>query len=118
MKINELQKEIIDVRKQIKDLESLATSINCELQQDKVQSSPRQDKLESLVVKIADLKNYLQKLEDQYEPSVTEMLNGIENGTEYNILFRRYVLFQQWTTIESETGYSHTRVMEINRKIT
>lgn len=44
------------------------------------------------------------------------MLEKVENHLHVNILVGRYILNRTWTDIEKETGYSHSRMMDVRKE--
>ena len=46
-----------------------------------------------------------------------KILSTLENPNEYNMMYRRYVLFQPWGTIAKELHYSKDGLMKMHNRV-
>ena len=108
--------------KEIEKWRSMRERITSQLQDNKVSSGGGgvQDKLGELTACILDLEAEL--LEDvkrltEYRKEVEKIISSLENPNEYNMMYRRYILYQPWGTIAKELHYSKDGLMKMHKRI-
>lgn len=91
----------------IEDLYEQATWITSRLRQDVVSGGGNRDKIGDPAVKIADLRSKIEQQRAFYvdlQNEANELLNKLQNNVYYTILYRRYMLGDEWDVIAAEIG--------------
>lgn len=115
----------IEINLKMKEIEkwrSMRERITVQLQENKVSSGGGgvQDKLGELTACILDLESEL--VEDvrkatEYRKDFEKIISRLENPQEYNMMYRRYILFQPWGTIAREMHYSKDGLMKMHSRV-
>ena len=113
-KLNEL---IESDKEELESLRSLATSISGDMTQERVQSSPSNDKILNVISKIIDLEN---EIDEEIEKLITlkkqirDVINKVEDVNERLVLKYRYLIFLQWDEICIKLNYSKRQMYRIH----
>ena len=111
--IRKLDLKIENKQMQIQSLYDLLLSVGVSMEEEKVQSSHSQDPLGNAVVRIVDLKEEINADIDRYVDRKLEairLINKLENDESINILFRRYIKYEEWQTIADELHFSRQAI--------
>ena len=95
------------IQDKIDDLYEQATFITSRLRQDVVSGGGNRDKIGDPAAKIADLRSKLEQQRAYYinlQDEADELLNKLQNNVHYTILYRRYMLGNEWDVIAAEIG--------------
>ena len=108
--------------REIEKWRSMRERITSQLQENKVGGGggETQDKLGELTACILDLESELVgdvQRATQYRKDFEKILSKIENPQEYNMMYRRYILFQPWGTIAKEMHYSRDGLMKMHSRV-
>jgi hypothetical protein len=107
--------------KEIEKWRSMRERITIQLQENKVSSGGGvQDKLGELTACILDLESELVddvKKATEYRKDFEKIISKLENPQEYNMMYRRYILFQPWGTIAKEMHYSKDGLMKMHNRV-
>lgn len=74
--------------------------------------SGNQNKIGSCVSRLIDLEAELNAEIDAYinkRNEICEMLDGLENARQFDVLYKRYVLYEKWSRIAEEMGFTDVR---------
>ena len=98
---------------ELDNLRAMTTKITATWKDDVVSGTGNQDKLGAAVAKIVDLQTEIDKDIDAYidmKRKVWDLLNGIENPEQLQILYKRYFNYERWEQIACEMnwGIRHT----------
>ena len=99
-RINTMQ-EMIDT------LFEQATDITSKLRQDVVSGGGNRDKIGDPTAKSVDLQRKLEQQKKYYEnlqDEANDLLSKLQNNVYYTILYRRYMLGNEWDVIAAEIG--------------
>lgn len=121
--LNKMIRLDIEIKLKTSEIEkwkSMRERITTQLQQDKVFCSGEQDKLGELTACILDLENEL--IEDvkqatEFRKDFEKILEEIKEPSEYDLMYRRYILFQPWGTMAKEMHYSKDGLMKMHKRI-
>lgn len=103
--ILKIEEEISKKTDQLLSLRALQTSVTSAMQEDKVQSSPSQDKLCELAARVVDLEKEINALRvtlGEKRLEVERLISTISNPDEYDLMFRRYILGHSVARIAKE----------------
>jgi hypothetical protein len=93
----------------VENLREQATSITAKMDKVNVKSTSRTDRLEDTIVKIIDLENrILSDIEKitTLKGEVIKTIDAVDDGDMINILYKRYVHYEEWTQIADELAFS------------
>ena len=101
-----------DKRDEIKRLQDIALSITVSMDGEKVKSTPNPEKMASAVAGYLDLEAQLQLSIIQYATERQKVIGVLERlpTKEYKILYKKYVLMQDYQTIADAIGKSYSHV--------
>ena len=111
--IKKLDKKIENKQMQIKSLYDLIQNITAPIKDINVQTSGNGDAIGNAIVKIVDLQNEINAQIDEYVNRKLEairLINMLDNDEYINILFRRYVKYEEWQVIARELHYSRQAI--------
>lgn len=111
-----LNKLINNKQKQIDSLRSLSISLSCN-QDERVQTSLRNDKISSMIAKVIDLEREITNDIDKYidlKKEIMMEIDKLKNGDQIELLYSRYLEFKQWEYIAVEMGYSVRQIYRIH----
>lgn len=100
-------------------LREQATSITAKTDKVNVQTTARNDKLEATIVKIIDLENgILKDIErlTELKGEVTRVIDAVNDADLINLLYKRYVHYEEWATIAEEMNFSEQHVLRLHGK--
>lgn len=106
---------VIDAKLAERDaLYEMLTHITPTLKQDVVSSCGfQQDKMGNAIAKIADLGNEIDSVIDSFidkKREASALLERLENPLHYQVLHKRYVLFQSFEKIAGDLNYSYRNI--------
>lgn len=104
---------------QIEALRLIATKITTYPRDVKVQTSPSNDRLEKIVVKIADLENELNSSIDKLvdlKAEITQRIDEVSNNDYRLLLALRYLNFKTWEQIANEMHYDVRWIHELHKR--
>lgn len=108
-KVNNLSQKIKDI-----ELDSLPNGVSYD--KINVQTSPTNDQMinqyirkEDLITALTDAKTQSYKL----CTNILKALDTLENDLYYNVLFKRYILLEDWDKIAYDLNYSEPYIYEI-----
>lgn len=108
---------INDLLVEKEELEWLATSINCDMSKERVQTTGKVDKLPSVIAKIIDLERLIDRKIDAYvdrKEDVAMLIDGVDTELQKCILTSRYVLGMCWEDIANKFDYCEKQVKRIH----
>lgn len=111
--IRKLDLKIENKQMQVQSLYDLILSIGVSMEEEKVQSSHSQDPLGNTIARIVDLQKEINADIDKYVDKKLEairLINTLENDESINILFRRYIKYEEWQTIADELHFSRQAI--------
>ena len=119
LKIEKNEKLINNKRDELFRLRCLADSTTIDISKEVVQTSGSGDKLGALVARIADLENEIvadsiKAVEDMSER--VSIIEQLEDATEYDIIYRRYVKHQTLQQITDDLHYTYEWVCKLHGK--
>lgn len=100
-------------------LREQATSITVKSDKVNVKTTARHDKLEATIAKIIDLENgILKDIErlTELKDEVTRVIDAVNDADLINILYKRYVHYEEWTAIADEMNFSEQHVLRLHGK--
>ncbi len=112
-----LNETIESDREELESLRSLATSISGDMTQERVQSSPSNDKIVNIISKIIDLENEIKDEIEQLielKKAIRDVINKVEDKNEMLVLKYRYLMFYQWDEICEKMHYSPRQIHRIH----
>lgn len=121
--LNKMIRLDIEINLKTREIEKwrgMRERITTQLQENKAFVSGESDKLGELTACILDTENEL--IEDvkratEYRKEFECVLDKIDDPRQYDLMYRRYVLFQPWGTIAKEMHYSKDGVMKMHNRI-
>lgn len=120
--LSKLEKIEIKIKQKTEERQELmqrATSITTSFGFDKVQTSPKHDKMEYSVVKAADLDKEIEEITFDFLVQKDRMINQIQELSEVkhiDLLFQKYVQHKKLETIAEEMNYSYQYVRKLHGK--
>lgn len=116
------QVKLYDVRintkqEELERLKAFRLKITPTLKDDVVSGGCSYDKLADITAKILDLESQINKNIDSYvdkRNEVVAVLNRVKNEKQYQVLYKRYVLFKTWEQIACDIGYSYQGVCKLH----
>lgn len=110
--IEKFDELIENKRDEIKRLKDIAQSITVSMEGEKVKSTPNPDKMGSAVAGYLDLEAELQLEIIQYASERQKIIGVLQRlpNKEYKILYKKYVLMQDYQTIADSMGKSYSHV--------
>lgn len=110
--IEKFDELIENKRDEIKRLKDIAQSITVSMEGEKVKSTPNPDKMGSAVAGYLDLEAELQLEIIQYASERQKIIGVLQRlpNKEYKILYKKYVLMQDYQTIADSIGKSYSHV--------
>lgn len=114
--LNQYRDKVLEAKvleESVRELRERATSITANLDSDRVQSSGNKDKIGTLAVKIADLKN---EVEDKMCDSlilrneIEGVIDQVEDSRHKAVLHLRYIELKPWVDIAELMGYEERQV--------
>jgi len=102
---------------ELERLRSLTLKITSSLKQDVVSASGSQDKLGDAVAKIVDLQNEINQSIDLYvdrKREVNRVLEQIRDVDYFQVLSKRYLLYEPWEQIAMEMGYTYRHITRLH----
>lgn len=106
----------------ISEKEQLATLAECAGAipiSEKVQSSPRADKMENAIIRMVQIEMKLDEKIDSYiyfKHRVIEQLEDIGDERYYNLLYKRYIEYKDFVIIAREMGYEYRSILNLHGK--
>lgn len=85
---------------------------------ERVQSTPH-DKMAMAVARIVDMQKEINALVDEYvdkKAALVLQIESLPDRAQYDILYKRYVLYMSWDDISYETKYTKRNVLFIHGK--
>lgn len=103
----------------VEKLRAQATSITAKMDKVNVKSTARTDRLEDTIVKIIDLENRI--LSDiakatRLKGEIVKTIDAVDDGDMINILYKRYVHYEEWTQIADELAFSIQHIHRLHGK--
>jgi DNA-directed RNA polymerase specialized sigma subunit len=98
-------------------LKDLAKRITTSLKPDMVSSSGNHDKIGDAVAKIVDLEAEIDKAIDAYvdkKREVSGVIEKVKDADQLNVLYKRYIFFENLEQIAFEMGYSYRNICYIH----
>lgn len=98
-------------------IRALATKITSTLKPDVVSGSGEQDKIGDAIARIIDLEREANAIIDAYvnlKKYVDEIIEKVPDPEEYNVLKKRYFLYERWEQIALEMNMSHRNVTRLH----
>lgn len=102
---------------ELDNLRAMTTKITATWKDDVVSGTGNQDKLGAAVAKIVDLQAEIDKDIDAYidmKRKVWDLLNGIKNPEQLQILYKRYFKYEHWEQIACEMNMTYRNVCYIH----
>lgn len=102
---------------ELDNLRAMTTKITATWKDDVVSGTGNQDKLGAAVAKIVDLQTEIDKDINAYidmKRKVWDLLNGIENPEQLQILYKRYFRYEHWEQIACEMNMTYRNVCYIH----
>lgn len=103
---------------QIKQLRALATKTNTVLNDVPVQTSKNNHKMESIILKIMDIENELNRdLADLLliKVDIKRAIDGVDNEEYRTLLELRYIGYKKWEQIAEEMDFSTEHIYHMHR---
>lgn len=103
----------------VEDLRAQATSITAKMDKVNVKTTARADRLEDTIVKIMDLESRILKdIEKitELKGEIVKVIDAVDNGDMINLLYKRYVHYEEWQQIADEMNYSIQHVLRLHGK--
>ena len=118
LQIAEAEQKIEDNVAEIQRLEALADNISPHLSEVKVKSTPNPHRAQEVWARIADMQNELLSDIDDLIDLKKEVKTTLEKlpPSEYDVLYRHYVLRQPIQLIATKTHYSRPTVYRIKQR--
>lgn len=117
--IDRLNKLIVNKTSELTQIKLIAKNVTIPPKEVNVQTSPDNDKMGNAIAKLVDLENEINMLISEYIEQRSHIITQIErmNNTDiYNVLFKRYVLCKDWSTISFELNFSFRNTMKLHKK--
>ena len=113
-KIHRIDMKIANRTYELQQLKSIASSVSAPVNQERVQSSGRKDKMSCLVDKYVDIEREI----DSLVKAKQDIIKTIEalDGVEYNMLHMIYVQQKTYTEVASEIDRSYSTVTSMHSK--
>lgn len=111
------QHKVEEIRKRLADLEELSTSITQALEGDRVQTSPRPDRIGQVVARKLDLEYELLEAETDAMDTMNRIyavLNKLEDPDYQQLLRLRYIKCLQWEDIRDQMHYEIRNIFYIH----
>lgn len=89
-----LDKLIANKLKEIEQWRSIAEGTSVSANADRVQTSPKPDKMENAVIRFVDLQNKANEMIDKYidmKEDVISLIEAVDDAIMYDILHKRYI---------------------------
>ena len=103
---------------QIKQLRALATKTNTVLSEVSVQSTKNNHKMESIILKIMEIENELNRdLADLLliKVDIKRAIDGVDNEEYRTLLELRYIAYKKWEQIAEEMDFSTEHIYRMHR---
>lgn len=118
-KYKEAKSRYVRTRRELEELEAFLESVSVDYTKAKVKSSPEPDTLGNSIDRLNKL--HKQIINDGNEAIdqmfyVRGLIDKVDNGTQKEILFMRYIEFKYWEVIAWENHYSIARVHQLERQ--
>lgn len=100
-------------------LREQATSITAKTDKVNVQTTARNDRLEETITKIIDLENSILKDIEQLaelKSNITQVIDTLDDADMINLLYKRYVHFEEWAMIADDMAFSLQNVFKLHGK--
>lgn len=84
---------------------------------DKIQSSPKPDKLENAVIRLLEVSEGLAEEIENYikiKKRIIKEMEKLSNINHYNLLYKRYVLYQDFCIIAKDMGYNYQTILNMH----
>lgn len=117
--VSRLNKMINNKLSEIHQLRELSVSISAIGNDEKVQTSPNFDKIGTVIAKIDELENNLDKMIDEYlvkRERIIAQIDTMEEESVYQILFSRYIEKKTFEKIATEMEYSWRQIVRLHGK--
>lgn len=112
-----LQQQIAVLNTEIEERRTRLTSTAAPVLGDRVQTSPKGDVFASMMAALADKEVQRAELIYAYErqrDTIVEQILGMENPTQAEVLYLRYVKGQRWDVIADAMHYNRQHVCRIH----
>ena len=113
--IKRYDKMIANKREEITNLRSMACGTSIQISGDRVQRSGNKDKLGSFMSEIVDMEQELKEMLSKRCLIVRE-IESLENGDEYDVLAKRYILRKNVKEIAIENGKTERQILSVTSK--
>ena len=117
--INRLNMLINNKLTEIAQYRELSCSISAVKNEEKVMTSPNQDKIGTNIAKIDEMERKLDEIIDYYidkKNYIISQIQDIENNNHYKIMFKRYIKKNKNKKIANKTGWCWRQVHRIHAK--
>lgn len=117
--INRLNMLVNNKLTEITQYRELSYSISAVKNEEKVMTSPNQDKIGTSIAKLDEMERKLDEMIDDYidkKNYIISQIQGIENDDYYEILFARYIEKLTFEKIANKTGWCWRQVHRIHAK--
>ena len=117
--ISRLNRVINNKLKELSQLKELSISISAIKNSERVQTTPNFDKIGSAYCKIEELEEKIDKLVDEYiqkREKTIEQIESLENETEYQILFSKYITGDTLEKISKDMNYVYRNITRLHGK--
>lgn len=104
---------------ELAQLKELSYGLSAIPSEERVQTTPNQDKIGTVCAKIDEMEKRLDKIIDDYadkKETIILQIDGMEDETLYDILFLRYISKKTFEKIATEIGYSFKQVTRLHGK--
>lgn len=111
------QRKVEEIRKRLADLDELSTCITQTMEGDRVQTSPRPDRIGQVVARKLDLEYELLEAETDAMDTMNRIyavLNKLEDPDYQQLLRLRYIKCLQWEEIREQMHYEIRNIFYIH----
>ena len=115
--VSRLDRMIKNKISEITELQVLFYGLSAVKLEERVQTTPNHDKMGTAYAKIADRQAELNSLIEEFvdkKAHIVSQIDGLENETNYAILFARYIERKKFEEIATDIGYSERQVLRLH----
>ena len=115
--ISRLNRMIDNKLSEISQLRELACSVSAIRNEEKVQTSPKEDSIGTAISKIDEMERDIERTIDKYTKKknlIISQIEGMDDELHYNVLFSRYIEKKTFEVIATEMSYSFRNITRIH----
>lgn len=119
MQVRMLNRKINNRISECERLRALAEGTSVAMTGDRVQSSPKPDKMSSAICKLVDMQKEIDAEIDRFvdlKKEVISVIEQVDNPHVYDVLYMYYVQEINWTDISKQLNYTYVWIHELKNR--